>query len=78
MEQHLEDFLVQNWGQTELGTGYDIFEEDGEVRILPGASNTPVEYRWYGVYWQWRHGRKDSRRPVPGGRTPGTVPRLSP
>jgi len=30
MEKHLEDFLVQNWAQTELGKGYDIFEEDGE------------------------------------------------
>ncbi|MGA8146782.1 MAG: endonuclease NucS domain-containing protein [Gallionellaceae bacterium] len=30
MEKHLEDFLVQNWSQTDLGKGYDIFEEDGE------------------------------------------------
>lgn len=30
MEKHLEDFLVQNWAQTELGKRYDIFEEDGE------------------------------------------------
>ena len=30
MEQHLEDFLVQNWSQTELGQDYDIYEEDGE------------------------------------------------
>lgn len=30
MEKHLEDFLVQNWSQTELGRSYDIFEEDGE------------------------------------------------
>jgi restriction system protein len=30
MEKHLEDFLVQNWAQTELGRDYDIFEEDGE------------------------------------------------
>ena len=30
MEKHLEDFLVQNWAQTELGKTYDIFEEDGE------------------------------------------------
>lgn len=30
MEKHLEDFLVQNWGQTELGKEYDIYEEDGE------------------------------------------------
>lgn len=30
LERHLEDFLVQNWGQTELGKEYDIYEEDGE------------------------------------------------
>jgi restriction system protein len=30
MEKHLEDFLVQNWAQTELGNRYDIFTEDGE------------------------------------------------
>ncbi len=30
MEKHLEDFLVQNWAQTNFGKEYDIFEEDGE------------------------------------------------
>lgn len=30
MEKHLEEFLVLNWTQTELGKEYDIFEEDGE------------------------------------------------
>jgi len=30
MEKHLEDFLVQNWGQTELSNEYDIYEVDGE------------------------------------------------
>ena len=30
MESHLEDFLVANWAQTELGAHFDIFEEDGE------------------------------------------------
>lgn len=30
LEKHLEDFLVQNWGATELGRSYDIFEADGE------------------------------------------------
>lgn len=30
MEKHLEDFLVQNWAQTELGKEYDVYEEDGE------------------------------------------------
>jgi restriction system protein len=30
LEKHLEDFLVENWPQTELGKEYDIYEEDGE------------------------------------------------
>ena len=30
MEKHLEEFLVQNWVQTELGRDFDIYEEDGE------------------------------------------------
>ncbi len=30
MEKHLEDFLVQNWSQTDLGREFDIYEEDGE------------------------------------------------
>lgn len=31
MEKHLEDFLVQNWRQTELGREFSIFEEGGEL-----------------------------------------------
>ena len=31
LEAHLEDFLVENWGKTELGKKYDIFEEEGEL-----------------------------------------------
>ena len=31
LEEHLEDFLVQNWKSTELGKHYNIFEEDGEI-----------------------------------------------
>jgi restriction system protein len=30
LEEHLEDFLVQNWSNTELGKDYDIYEEEGE------------------------------------------------
>ena len=30
MEKHLEDFLVKNWAQTDLGREYDIYEEEGE------------------------------------------------
>lgn len=31
LEKHLEDFLVHNWKQTELGKSYDIYEDDGEL-----------------------------------------------
>lgn len=31
LEKHLEDFLVQNWNQTELGKNYDIFQEWWEL-----------------------------------------------
>ena len=31
MEKHLEDFLVSNWSQTELGHDYDIYTDDGEI-----------------------------------------------
>ena len=31
LEKHLEDFLVKNWKQTELGQKYDIVEEEGEL-----------------------------------------------
>lgn len=30
LEEHLEEFLIKNWKQTELGKYYDIYEEDGE------------------------------------------------
>jgi len=31
LEAHLEEFLIQNWKQTDLGKQYDIFEEEGEL-----------------------------------------------
>lgn len=31
LEKQLEEFLVQNWKQTELGKDYDIYEEEGEL-----------------------------------------------
>lgn len=31
LEKHLEDFLVKNWKQTDLGRLYDIYEEEGEL-----------------------------------------------
>lgn len=30
MEKHLEDFLVRNWSQSELGKEFDIYEVNGE------------------------------------------------
>lgn len=31
LESHLQEFLVQNWSQTELGRHYDIYQENGEL-----------------------------------------------
>ena len=31
MERHLEDFLVQNWGSTELSRNFDIYQDEGEA-----------------------------------------------
>lgn len=31
IEKHLEDFLVHNWQQTQLGKDYDIYQEEDEV-----------------------------------------------
>jgi len=31
LEKHLEEFLVANWANTELGISYDIYEVDGEL-----------------------------------------------
>jgi restriction system protein len=31
LEEHLEDFLVENWATTSLGQNYNIFSEDGEA-----------------------------------------------
>ena len=44
MEKHLEDFLVQNWKQTEFGKEYNIFEEDGEIVGQQYATDTgPID-----------------------------------
>ncbi|MFZ2620456.1 MAG: endonuclease NucS domain-containing protein [Alphaproteobacteria bacterium] len=40
LEKHLEDFLVQNWKQTELGKDYDIYEVDGEMVGQQYATDT--------------------------------------
>jgi restriction system protein len=31
MEKHLEEFLIQNWRQTEMGRDYEIYQEDSEI-----------------------------------------------
>ena len=31
MEKHLQDFLIKNWSQTELGKEYDIYTEGDEI-----------------------------------------------
>lgn len=44
MEKHLEEFLVTNWKQSELGVLYDIYEEDGEVAGKQYPSDTgPID-----------------------------------
>jgi len=44
LEKHLEDFLVRNWKQTELGKKYNIFEEDGEIVGQQYATDTgPID-----------------------------------
>ncbi len=40
LEKHLEDFLVANWAQTELGKTHDIFEEDGQLVGQQYATDT--------------------------------------
>jgi len=43
LEKHLEDFLVLNWKQTELGKIYDIYE-DGDLKGQQYATDTgPID-----------------------------------
>jgi restriction system protein len=44
LEKHLEDFLVANWKQTELGKKYDIYSDNGEIIGQQYASDTgPID-----------------------------------
>ena len=44
LEKHLEDFLVANWKQTELGKQYDIYSDNGEIIGQQYASDTgPID-----------------------------------
>ena len=40
LEKHLEDFLVANWSQTELGKTHDIYQEDGQLVGQQYATDT--------------------------------------
>jgi len=40
LEKHLEDFLVENWPQTDLGKEFDIYEEEGECVGQQYATDT--------------------------------------
>lgn len=42
LEKHLEDFLVQNWAQTDLGRDYNIYTEDGETVGQQYQSDTGI------------------------------------
>jgi restriction system protein len=43
LEKHLEDFLVQNWQQTELGTAYDIFEDENGTGQQYPSDTGPID-----------------------------------
>ena len=40
LEEHLEDFLVKNWAQTELGKDYDIYEDEDGVKAQQYQTDT--------------------------------------
>jgi len=43
MESHLEDFLVQNWVQTELGKDFDIYEDAGVIGKQFRTDTGPID-----------------------------------
>jgi restriction system protein len=44
LEEHLEEFLIQNWKNTNFGKKYDIFTEDGELAGQQYPSDTgPID-----------------------------------
>lgn len=44
MEKHLEDFLVKNWEQTEIGKEYNIYSAEGETVGQQFATDTgPID-----------------------------------
>ena len=43
LEKHLEDFLVQNWKQTELGKRYDLFEDENGTSQQYPTDTGPID-----------------------------------
>lgn len=44
LEKHLEDFLIQNWKQTEIGRNYDIYEDnEGLVGQQYATDTGPID-----------------------------------
>ena len=43
LEKHLEDYLVHNWKNTELGKLYDIYAEDGESGQQYQSDTGPID-----------------------------------
>jgi restriction system protein len=43
LERHLEDFLVQNWAQTELGKSYAIFEDENGTGRQYETDTGPID-----------------------------------
>lgn len=43
LEKHLEDFLVQNWKQTELGKRYDLFEDENGTGQQYPTDTGPID-----------------------------------
>lgn len=43
LEKHLEDFLVQNWKQTELGKRYDLFQDENGTSQQYPTDTGPID-----------------------------------
>jgi restriction system protein len=43
LEEHLEDFLIKNWANTELGRDFDIYEEDGDLAQQYQTDTGPLD-----------------------------------
>jgi restriction system protein len=43
MEKHLEDFLVDNWGVTDLGKTFDLYADEGQVGQQFPTDTGPID-----------------------------------